>query len=214
METAQERADSAVQAARQLQRQIAAISNNTKRILGQAAGSRGAPPRSEPAALASQLRLTSAAAGAPSSVSAGAEPGDTGRGGSAPAAAPRGSRALDALLSFQLGHGGGRPGLLAQENLATGELQSFFEAQGVSAVDVSHLLQSMGCDAAAPGATISTEVLLDHLRARSNEKEVEDYMTRLKLHELLARWAPHVAFTHMMYGLCLPRSWADPGRQQ
>lgn len=96
----------------------------------------------------------------------------------------RSNRALDVLMSFQTANGGGRPGLLAHEEVQIGELKSFFEAVGVDAKDVRQLLQVLGCGIAD---AIKTEVLLKHLRRRRTTKTLEDYFQRLNMHEVLAR---------------------------
>lgn len=96
----------------------------------------------------------------------------------------RSNRALDVLMSFQTANGGGRPGLLAHEDVQIGALKSFFEAEGVAAPDVRQLLQVLGCGIAD---AIKTEVLLKHLRRRRNTKTLEDYFQRLNMHEVLAR---------------------------
>ena len=71
-----------------------------------------------------------------------------------------------------------------------GELKSFLESEGVSAPDVTQLLQWLGGAPSHPMVvddTIKTKELLKHLLERRTAKALEDYFLRLKLHEILAR---------------------------
>ena len=114
--------------------------------------------------------------------------------------------ALDALLSFQANNGGGRPGVLALDEIPAGTLRTTLEAAGVRDEATQQLLRSLGCGGDVGGAGkggVRADLLLYHLRRRRNTKQLEDHVLRLKLHEVVARRLPSVLET------CAPPLGAD-----
>jgi hypothetical protein len=116
--------------------------------------------------------------------------------------------ALDALLSLQANNGGGRPGVLAPDEIRVDTLKTTLQNAGVPNEATDQLLRSLGCG--HEDEAVRADLLLYHLRGRRNTKQLEDHVRRLKVHELVARRLPSILQTCARPGEDEVRAGEDP----